>query len=377
MRILVDLTYIQPERMYKSLSIYAFRFLNSLTLNERKSFILLVLNNMEETLKKKLPGFEIKCYDPYTSTMSGNRFIRFYKRMRIFQKAVDNLNCNCLFVPNDLVSFSCVKTKTRKVVVVHDMKSLKGAHTWKEKSFQLLTKIIYKRLLNTSDQIIAISNYTKRDILDILGEKYTDKIKVVYNSVTIPAKSITPNFYVPSKYVLYVNSLLPYKNIKTMLKAFSHFYREKSEFKLVIVGAAGDYWQNKMMPLIREMNLDDKIIQLQNIEDGELKYLYEHASLFVTPSLHEGFGYTPIEAAICKCPVVSSKCEALPDTTMNLLNYYEPAEDSETLSKVMLSVVDKDPCQKELEDISRKFIERYNPQIYKNKILDILTESKK
>lgn len=377
MKTLVDLTYIQPGRMYKSLSIYAFRFLDSLSTEEKKNFVLLVVASMEKELRERLPEFDIVVYDPYTSTEGGNRFVRLIRRMRIYRDTVDQQRCDCLFVPNDLVSFSCVKTKTRKVTVVHDMKSLKGARTLRDKLIHIITRKVYRHLLDTSDKVVAISKYTREDILRILGAKYANKIAVVYNSVTLPEHSVAPNIQLPEKYVLYVNSLLPYKNIKTMLSAFSLFHKTKNHTSLIVVGASGDYWRDEMVPFIRELGIENYIIQLQNLREEELKYLYEHACLFVTPSLHEGFGYTPIEAALCCCPVVSSKSEALPDTTMRLLNYYEPAESNEALAKAMLSVVDNPPTQEDLRKISEIYKQKYAPQYFKKQMLKIIENQKR
>ena len=101
---------------------------------------------------------------------------------------------------------------------------------------------------------------------------------------------------------------------------------------------------------------------MQNLKDEELRFLYEHASVFVSCSQHEGFGYTPIEAAICCCPVICTKCEAIPETTMMLLNYYEPAEDDKELAKCIKSVLEKPRDFQTLKAISDIFRREYSPE---------------
>ena len=82
----------------------------------------------------------------------------------------------------------------------------------------------------------------------------------------------------------------------------------------------------------------------------------------MTTSLKEGFGYTPIEAAMCGCPVISSTCEALLDTTKELLHYYEPAQDAKILSRKILHVLNNTPSKKELDGIACKYKELYSPE---------------
>lgn len=67
--------------------------------------------------------------------------------------------------------------------------------------------------------------------------------------------------------------------------------------------------------------------------------LYKNASLFVSPSLMEGFGFTPIEAALYEVPVICNKESALYETTKGLLNYYEPGTDEYALSRMMYQIL--------------------------------------
>ena len=65
---------------------------------------------------------------------------------------------------------------------------------------------------------------------------------------------------------------------------------------------------------------------------------------------------------MCGCPVISSKCEALLDTTKDLLFYYEPAQDAGELSKQICYVINNPPSKKKLDDIAYKYREIYSPQ---------------
>ena len=94
--------------------------------------------------------------------------------------------------------------------------------------------------------------------------------------------------------------------------------------------------------------------------------------MFVTTSLREGFGYTPIEAAIYGCPVVCSTSEALPETTRNLLFYYEPATDEWALAKKIFEVTEKMPSKYNISKISKEFRELYTADYQNKKIIKLL-----
>ena len=131
---------------------------------------------------------------------------------------------------------------------------------------------------------------------------------------------------------------------------------------------------NQMIPYIEEKNLTDKIIHIEHVTEEELHFLYKHASLFVSCSLREGFGYTPIEAAICKCPVICSTCESLPETTLNKLEYYSPPYNAQELSRKITEVLSSPPTLSSRTKISNLFKEKYSPITQCQKICNLFNQ---
>ena len=105
-----------------------------------------------------------------------------------------------------------------------------------------------------------------------------------------------------------------------------------------------------------------------------MRYVYDNACLFVTPSLHEGFGFTPLEAAICEAPVISSMCESLPEVTMGLVHYYEPAEDDQALANAIHNVLTNKPSKKELKCIAARYRDAYSPSRQAERFMDMVRE---
>ena len=166
---------------------------------------------------------------------------------------------------------------------------------------------------------------------------------------------------ISQKYILYVSTLYKYKNVITLLKAF-FLIKDEIEHKLIIIGKSPDQsWEKEAFPFIKQNKLDNRIIHIsESVSDEALANYYANADLLVHPSTKEGFGFTPIEAAIHKIPVITNKDTALYETTKGLLNYYTPSTDEKELAEVMKKVLRHPQRMKELEKISDIFKTEYD-----------------
>lgn len=361
MKYLFDCTFIRPETQYKSIPTYAFRLLQALPDAVVGDCAALVRPSMAWMFEKLNPRLNIVVVR-FNETIGKIPKIGSLYNYWHYLWCVKHLDFDSVLIFDELHRSNLFHTNKRKISVFHDLKVLKNP-----KRSRRAVKY-YHRLIESCDSIIAISEYTKQDIMKYYHVD-EQKIHVVYNSVCLPAESIKPSsFDVETNYILYVNTLQPYKNALTLVKAFNEI-KDKYDLDIVFVGQSTDYWENDVMTYVQDNGLTKRVIRLQDLTNEELKYMYEHATLFVTTSLHEGFGYTPIEASICKCPVVSTMCEALQETTHNLLYYYEPAQDVGALKNRIIEVLDTPPSEKTLTRIAEYFSTLYNPQ---KQVLEVL-----
>lgn len=368
MNILIDTTEIRLHRLNSSIPIYIRRFISHINNNEQTNYILLINEECKEYFTENFPGFKTVTF----KFKGWNRYWhlnpKYLYNQYKFRRFLKELEISTIFIPTDYPRYLQDKLPCKKVIVIHDLKGIKrNCHSINEAYEAYITNKMYARLLNTSDKIIAISKYTKQDIQVYYPEIDESKIAVIYNSVVLTNTSKCPNKFNLNKYILYVNSLLKHKNISTLIKALSKLSYE-IDHNLVIVGKKTNYWEETIVPILKQNKIEDRIIHLQNITDEELRFLYENATVFVTPSLNEGFGYTPIEAAIYKCPVISSIQEALPDSTQGLLHYYQPAMDSDKLAIAIKNVIETPPAKEKLENISEYYKKLYS---IKNQVLQI------
>lgn len=181
----------------------------------------------------------------------------------------------------------------------------------------LLNWIFFKRTLVLSHKIVTISENTKRDLIKYYLVPAT-KIDIVYpNFPTITSREICPKIKLPKKYLLYVGTIEPRKNITTLIRSVFLLKKQNHlEYHLVIAGKNGWKWHS-IYRLVEQLDLQNDIIFTGYVTDEEKKYLYTHANIFIYLSIYEGFGIPPLEAMYYKCPVITSNISSLPEVVGN------------------------------------------------------------
>lgn len=233
---------------------------------------------------------------------------------------------------------------TNKVVItVHDIafKTLKDVFTWKTKLWKnFATKLSLKK----ANKIISISKYTKEEIINHYGEKYENKIEVVYNGFNdfsnedIEFANIRKNLLDLSekKFILTVSTISPRKNIDGLIKAYNSL-ECKDNVLLVIAGSYGWLYED-IIKLADDLNLNGKVIFTGKINDDELKYLYKKCTLFTYLSFYEGFGLPPLEAMSYGKTCIVSNTSSLPEVVGNAaiqVNPYKINEIKDNIQKEM------------------------------------------
>lgn len=171
-----------------------------------------------------------------------------------------------------------------------------------------------------ADHIISISSHTKKDLIRILGIP-ENKITVIYLATSNEFKpikdrlllqSIQKKYNTGAKYLLHVGTLNPRKNIGLLINVFAHVVRRFPEYRLVITGKKGWYYEG-LFEKVDALGLKNKVIFTGYVADEDKPALYSGATLFLFPSLYEGFGLPPLEAMSCGVPVIASKESSIPE----------------------------------------------------------------
>ncbi|MBN2148903.1 MAG: glycosyltransferase family 4 protein [Anaerolineales bacterium] len=176
--------------------------------------------------------------------------------------------------------------------------------------------------LRRADRLIAISGYTKKMLVEKL-DCSPEKIRVILygldHELFKPAPvmdsflqqyALSPGY----RYLLYVGSELPRKNLPRLLQAIAKAKAEIPKIRLLKVGTPIFAHQfESLKALISSLNLEDNVIFIDHPPQADLVTLYSFADLFVFPSLFEGFGMPPLEAMACGAPVICSNAASLPE----------------------------------------------------------------
>ena len=126
-----------------------------------------------------------------------------------------------------------------------------------------------------------------------------------------------------------------------------------------------------MVLFIEQNNLKNRVKLFIRIPTANRNWLLKNAKLFVTPSLYEGFGRTPVEAAMCRVSVISTKETSLFDATMGLVNYVENAKDENELADLILEKITNPDSNDKLSEIAYKLKSEYTPKNCAEKYWDI------
>lgn len=237
-------------------------------------------------------------------------------------------------------------------------------------------RLIISSAAKMAKKIITVSEFTKRDLIEQFKVK-EDIIEVTYEGVAnltkakdslfvskLDNKTILSSYNIRVPFLLYIGNAYPHKNLEALIKAFAELHVKNPDLKLVMVGKE-DYFYNRVKDFARSTNLWQKedfnspIIFTGYVPDVDLKILFKEASLYIFPSLYEGFGLPPLEAMAHDCPVVSSNRASMPEVLGGAALYFNPENKEEMISaieKVLNNQAEKD----RLITLGREQIKKYS-----------------
>lgn len=241
----------------------------------------------------------------------------------------------------------------------------------------ILYRIIINRAVVKSKKIITVSQFTKKEIVDFFKIN-ADKVIVTYEGVSDLKQinninnEIIKNLGIESPFLLYVGNAYPHKNLEFLVKTFSEFSEDKS-LKLVLVGRE-DYFYKRLKEFVNINNYKN-IIFAGFVKDEDLAYLYKKCSVYVFPSLCEGFGLPPLEAMKCGAIVLSSNYSCLPEILKSSVIYFDPKDKKDLTNKLKIILNDEN-LKNELIEKSQMLLKEYSWEKMVFEVIDIYNSVK-
>lgn len=179
-------------------------------------------------------------------------------------------------------------------------------------------RIWRQKMLSIASHVIAVSENTRKDLL----REYDvdeDKITTIYHGFSASITSEDVSFLSGVRFVLYVGKRAGYKNFEFMVQALSPIFMKDTSLKLVCTGAP---FSPSELEFLEKFGMAKKVI-CQCFRESELRWLFEHAQVFVYPSRYEGFGIPILEAFSAGCPTLLSRASCFPEVADNGALYFE------------------------------------------------------
>ncbi|WP_282135386.1 glycosyltransferase family 4 protein [Seonamhaeicola maritimus] len=259
----------------------------------------------------------------------------------------------------------------KSVVTIHDLIFMHHPKLYKPIDRKIYFKK-FKYAAHNVDRIIAISEQTKKDIIQFLGVDST-KIEVVYQGCHSVFKeksnqeekqSLKDKFNLPEQFILNVGTIEERKNLLSIVKAIKDI-----EIDLIVVGRKTDYFK-EVESYINQHKLSNRVHFLEGLSLKELATLYQLATVFVYPSIIEGFGIPIIEALFSKTPVITTKGGVFPEAG-GPNSTYVTVKDIDMLKKEITILLNDSSLRKQKADTGYEFAQKFNDDIITKQVFNV------
>lgn len=292
--------------------------------------------------------------------------------------------CDLFWSPHYNIPLLPLRVKKR-LVTIHDVFHLAFFHTLtlKQKAY---ARLMFNAAVRLSDKIITDSEFSKSEIIRYTGadaslmrvvpcgiDKKTFRIIESMDNL----KHIKSCYNLPDRFILFVGNVKPHKNLTNLLKAFDILVREKAvDCGLVIAGRKEGFisGDNEIYTVLKNNTaLRERVVLTGYIDDTDIPLIYNLASVFVFPSLYEGFGLPPLESMACGCPAVVSDIASIREVCGDAAYYVNP-HDAGNIAEGIYRTLNDESLRKNLQRKGAERIKFFNWEDSAGELIRIFTD---
>lgn len=274
------------------------------------------------------------------------------------------------------INFRC-----QNVIMIYDLAVFSLPNKLTNRKAAFIERIFLPQAIKRSQNIFTISHYVQREIKKLFKDS-DNKISVIYPGIgsdfriihdQILKNAIIAKYKLPAKFILFVGTIEPRKNLLRLVEAYDQFINKYSlnDLSLILVGERGQDYQ-QLLEKIKKLNLTSKVIVLHYIPMADLPCLYNLATVFAFPSLDEGFGLPVLEAMACGSPVITSNISSLPEVAGSAAILINP-DNVDEIAKALNKILANEGLRQELKQRGLDRAKNFSWQKTAREILKILS----
>ncbi|MDD5043684.1 MAG: glycosyltransferase family 1 protein [Patescibacteria group bacterium] len=356
------------ERHRTGVSVYTENTLRSVLERDQKNKYFLFYNSFKSPAD--LPKFNrsdvFYCGFRYPNKILNltMRFLGWPKVDKMVGKKF-HIKADVFWMPN--WQFIALSKNIKKILTVHDLSPLLYP------DFFSLKRRLWHKLINTPklcrtfDRLIAVSENTKNDLIKTLGLS-EEKVTVVYPGTNsqlethnLKLETIKTKYNLPDKFILYLGTLEPRKNIIGIITAFEKLINCRlpvAGCQLILAGPRGWLYED-IYRAAKQSPVADKIRFINYVAEDDKPTFYAAAELFIFPSFYEGFGFPPLEAMAAGTPVVASLGSSVGEILGDAALLVDPYNTNE-IAGAMEQILTDEGLKNKLIERGRELVKRYS-----------------
>lgn len=335
-------------------------------------YLLYTPSKGKKALRKRVPLNENITFHFPKGTYAKGFFKSFWRTFGI-AKETKKQGVSIFHGLSNELPFGLKNVGVKSVVTIHDLIFLRYPSF-----YPFIDRHIYsykfKRACKKADQVIAISEMTKRDIVSYFDIPQ-EKINVIYQGCDhsfaqvasdAKKKEVKSKYNLPDRYILYVGSIESRKNLLLVVRALGLL---KEKIHLIAIGKQTPYAE-EVKKEVKSLGLNSTVSLLTNIPFEDLPTIYQMASLFTYPSFFEGFGIPIIEALHSGIPVIAATGSCLEEAGGPHSIYVDP-NNVEQMGEAITKVLSNPDMANEMIVSGKEYVKRFSDEIIAGELMEL------